>query len=100
MEEFVKMRIQLEGAPQKAQQRFKSWKAAVLSDKRLWLCLLATLVWGLVAHAYGFLNGNFSHDSLNAFYATDAENWIKTARDAFSWKLTGFLPEATWCFRG
>lgn len=85
------MRIQLEGAPQKAQQRFKSWKAAVLSDKRLWLCLLATLVWGLVAHAYGFLNGNFSHDSLNAFYASGAEDGIKLATGRFFVKVYRFF---------
>ena len=56
--------------------------------KRMWsstqtLCLLATLAWGLVAHAYGFLNGNFSHDSLNAFHATWAENRIKTSTGRF-----------------
>ena len=42
-------------------------------DWRLRLCLLVTLIWGLAAHAYGFLNGNFSHDALNAFYLTEAE---------------------------
>lgn len=36
-------------------------------------CLLTTFVLGLVAHAYAFLNSNFSHDCLNAFYSNSAE---------------------------
>lgn len=46
----------------------------LLKDRRLILCLLSVLCWGLIAHSYGFFNCNFSHDSLNAFYATPLEN--------------------------
>lgn len=46
-------------------------------DKRIPICLIVTFAWGLIAHAYGFLNGNFSYDSLNAFYATAIEETWK-----------------------
>lgn len=36
-------------------------------------CMLMTLIWGLVAHAYGFLNFTISHDSLEALYSGAAE---------------------------
>lgn len=36
-------------------------------------CMLATMVWGLAAHAYGFLNFTISHDSLEALYSGAAE---------------------------
>ena len=40
-------------------------------------CLLFTFLWGLIAHAYGFLSGAFSHDVLNALYADGVENYWK-----------------------
>lgn len=39
------------------------------NKKMLILCLIATLVWGLITHSYGFLHSSFSHDSLNEFNA-------------------------------
>ncbi len=35
--------------------------------KQIILCLVATFIWGLVAHAYMFFQSSFSHDSLNEF---------------------------------
>ena len=54
-----------------------------LKDRRLMLCLLSVLCWGLIAHSYGFFNCNFSHDSLNAFYATPRENQWKLENGRF-----------------
>ena len=36
---------------------------------RLKKCMLYTFVWGIIAHAYGFLNFTISYDSLKAFYS-------------------------------
>lgn len=55
----------------------------LLKDRRLILCLLSVLCWGLIAHSYGFFNCNFSHDSLNAFYATPRENQWKLENGRF-----------------
>lgn len=33
-------------------------------------CMIVTFIWGMVAHAYIFLNNPFSHDSLNEFNGT------------------------------
>ncbi|MCD8376296.1 MAG: glucosyltransferase domain-containing protein [Oscillospiraceae bacterium] len=37
--------------------------------KLILLCLIATFMWGLAAHAYIFLHSSFSHDSLDEFNA-------------------------------
>ena len=37
--------------------------------KTFLICLIATFIWGLIAHAYGYFSGAFSHDSLNEFNA-------------------------------
>lgn len=37
-------------------------------------CLIATFVWGMVAHGYIFFHSSFSHDSLNEFNATVSGN--------------------------
>lgn len=38
--------------------------------------ILATFIWGLLAHAYAFSNSNFSHDCLNSMMGgTVEENW-------------------------
>lgn len=55
----------------------------LLKDRRLVLCLISVLCFGLIAHGYGFLNCNFSHDSLNAFYATPRENQWKLENGRF-----------------
>ena len=41
------------------------------------ICLLATLAWGLAAHAYQFLNFQYSHDSLDGLYAIGQNNMHK-----------------------
>ena len=56
---------------------------SLLKDRRLVFCLLSVLCWGLVAHGYGFLNCNFSHDSLNAFFATPRETQWKLENGRF-----------------
>lgn len=40
-------------------------------------CFCTVYFWGLLAHAYGFLHSNFSHDVLNAFLATAVEDNVK-----------------------
>ncbi len=52
-------------------------------DRRLVFCLVSVLIWGLIAHGYGFLNCNFSHDSLNAFYADTREDQWKLENGRF-----------------
>ena len=47
-------------------------------DGRLLLWALAvTFFWGLLAHAYGFLQDSFSHDALNALFADGVEVYWK-----------------------
>ena len=47
-------------------------------DRRLLLlCTAAVFVFGLAAHAYGFLNAGFSHDMLNALVADNVETYWK-----------------------
>ena len=39
-------------------------------------CLFVTFMLGLIAHAYAYFSGDFSHDSLSAIYAgVNEENW-------------------------
>lgn len=38
------------------------------------ICILSVLVWGLAAHAYPFLNFQYSHDSLDGIYAVGQNN--------------------------
>lgn len=51
--------------------------------KSLLLCFVSTFIFGIVAHAYGFLNDIFSHDSLNALYSGADENMAKIAVGRF-----------------
>lgn len=37
-------------------------------------CIICTFVWGIVAHAYAFLNLTVSRDSLEALYSSNAES--------------------------
>lgn len=52
---------------------------SVLSESKnpVNLSLLSTLFWGLLAHAYAFLHDFFSHDSLNALFASATEDCWK-----------------------
>ena len=63
-------------------------------DRRLVFCLVCVLIWGLAAHGYGLLNCNFSHDSLNAFYATEREHQWKLENGRF------LVPAYQMLFRG
>ena len=45
--------------------------------KLLATCVCFVFIWGLIAHAYGFLNSIFSHDTLNAIVATQREELWK-----------------------
>lgn len=55
----------------------------ILKNKKLVLSLISTFIWGIIAHAYMFLSSNFSHDSLNALYFSDAEIKWKIAIGRF-----------------
>lgn len=57
-------------------------------------CLATTFLWGLVAHAYGFLHNNLSHDVLNAFVAMTTEEIWKIELGRF------FVPVYRYLFRG
>ena len=57
-------------------------------------CLATTFLWGLVAHAYGLLHNNLSHDVLNAFVATTTEEIWKIELGRF------FVPVYRYLFRG
>lgn len=41
------------------------------------ICMLSALVWGLIAHAYPFLNFQYSHDSLDGIYTVARDNFHK-----------------------
>ena len=43
--------------------------------KRFLTCIIVTFVWGLVAHAYAFLNPTFSHDSMWIYANAAEEDW-------------------------
>ena len=40
-------------------------------------CFAFVFLWGLLAHAYGFLQDSFSHDVLNALYVDGVEVYWK-----------------------
>lgn len=49
-------------------------KASLAAQKQAMLfCVAAVFFWGFLAHGYGFLHNNLSHDVLNAFLATTTE---------------------------
>ena len=43
-------------------------------QKKLILCIVSCVVWGLIAHSYMLISSALSHDSLNAFVADSSEN--------------------------
>lgn len=54
--------------------KLKQWLEKEKKD--ILICIAATFILGLAAHAFAFFGTSFSHDSLNAFYATGTElNW-------------------------
>lgn len=59
-------------------------KRFIECNKREYIfCLVTTFVWGLIAHAYGFLNAAPSHDWLNALCADKVEESVKIASGRF-----------------
>ena len=63
-----------------------------INKTQIIFCLLSAIVFSLIAHAYGFLNNIFSHDSLNALYADPTENQWKIALGRF---LVPFIRSVT-----
>ncbi|MBO6041056.1 MAG: glucosyltransferase domain-containing protein, partial [Oscillospiraceae bacterium] len=62
------------------QNLLAGWKDGLTreEEQRLFLgCVLFVFLWGLAAHAYGFLHGDFSHDMLNALVADNVETYWK-----------------------
>ena len=51
--------------------------------KWLWFSLIATFLWGMVAHGYCFMDNNVSHDSLNEFQSAIVGNDIKIGSGRF-----------------
>lgn len=43
------------------------------------MVFLSTLLWGIMAHAYGFLHASFAYDALNAVYVEQSEKLWKIA---------------------
>lgn len=61
--------------------------------KQLLFCLACVFVWGLMAHAYGFLHSSFSHDSLLEFNGDGLSNRIRISNGRF------LSPVCRWIFR-
>lgn len=57
-------------------------------------CLIAVFLWGMIAHAYGFVHCSLSHDVLNAFVADTTEEICKIANGRY------FVPVYRAVFRG
>ncbi|MBR0161396.1 MAG: glucosyltransferase domain-containing protein [Oscillospiraceae bacterium] len=58
----------------------QGWQDGLLpavEKQRFLLCLAAVFLWGLAAHAYGFLRASFSHDMLNALVVENVETYWK-----------------------
>jgi len=53
----------------------RSWDLFSFSNykKEYLFCIAAVFIWGLAAHAYGFMQDSFSHDSLNALNGGSVE---------------------------
>ena len=68
---------------------------AILREKEtITVCLISVFVWGLIAHTYGFVHRNLTHDGLNVFVV---EDWEET------WKIMlgrYFVPVYRSIFRG
>ena len=58
-----------------AERLQERWNSDV--QQRLLLCFAAVFLFGLAAHAYGFLRAGFSHDMLNALVVTPVETYWK-----------------------
>lgn len=70
-------------------------RSGLLREKEtIRICFLAVFVWGMIAHAYGFVHCSLSHDVLNAFVAGTAENNSKIMFGRY------FVPVYRAIFRG
>ena len=63
------------GKTARADRLRDSWNGD--TKQRLLLCFLAVFLFGLAAHAYGFLRAGFSHDMLNALVTEPVETYWK-----------------------
>lgn len=61
--------------------------------RQLLFCLACVFIWGLMAHAYGFLHSSFSHDSLLEFNGDGLSNRIRISNGRF------LSPVCRWIFR-
>lgn len=61
--------------------------------RQLLFCLACVFIWGLMAHAYGFLHSSFSHDSLLEFNGDGLSNRIRISNGRF------ISPVCRWIFR-
>ena len=62
------------------QRLLVGWKNGLTREEEKHLLLgsvLFVFLWGLAAHAYGFLHGDFSHDMLNALVTDNVETYWK-----------------------
>ena len=62
------------------QRLLVGWKDGLTREEEKHLLLgsvLFVFLWGLAAHAYGFLHGDFSHDMLNALVTGNVETYWK-----------------------
>ncbi len=59
--------------------------------KRIITAIAAVFIWGLVAHAYGFLNLTLSHDSLAEFYASGSDIRHRIALGRFMVPIYQFI---------
>ena len=60
----------------------------------IFFCIVSVFSFGLIAHAYGFLNLGLSHDWLNAYIATGVEDELKLSTGRF------IVPLYRWLTRG
>lgn len=51
--------------------------------KNLSFCVSVTFLWGILAHAYGFLHGSFTHDTLREFYINSDTFALKISSGRF-----------------
>lgn len=56
-----------------SQRLIKAKSFFISEEKRIITAVVSVFIWGLVAHAYGFLNLTISHDSLAEFYASSSD---------------------------
>lgn len=68
------------------------WRQFLDNDSsRLFTACIAVFLWGLLAHAYGFLHLSLSHDALNEFFVTKGEMQYKVTLGRFMMPLYQYV---------